>query len=103
MRHDSKPPGWAPRAWLRLLANLVDGDGGDPVAVVDTRGPLHPVSAAAQDGNDLPLDVLLALAQHDDITGPGLRRRRRRWLRLGHDQPSRFALVPETGREVALS
>src|SRR6266436_8061769 len=69
---------------LQLLANLLSRDCRDPIAVVNAGLPFHPVPAAAQDRNDLTLDVLLAQAQHDDIPGPRLRRRR--WLRLGHEQ-----------------
>src|SRR5713101_3770180 len=69
---------------LQLLANLIRRDCRDPIAVVNAGLPLHPVSAAAQDRNDLTLDVLLALAQHDDIPGSRLRRWRR--LRLDHEQ-----------------
>src|SRR6266567_3296892 len=69
---------------LQLLSNLLSRDCRDPIALVNTGLPLHPVPAAAQHRNDLTLDVLLALAQHDDIPGSRLRRRRR--LRLGHEQ-----------------
>src|SRR3990172_5810669 len=74
----------SPSRELRLLANFVFRDRRDPITVVDASLPFHPVPPAAQDRNDLPLDVLLALTQKDDVTGPRLRRRRR--LRLGHDQ-----------------
>jgi hypothetical protein len=78
----------SPSRELRLLANLVRRDRRDPITVVGASLPLHPVPAATQDRNDLTLDVLLALTQKDDVTGPRLSRRRR--LRLGHDQrPSR--------------
>src|SRR6266481_1398698 len=69
-----------------LLANLVDRHRRDPITIINARRPLHPVPAAAQDRDDLTLDVLRALAQHDDITGSRLRRRRWRRLRLGHEQ-----------------
>src|SRR6266511_1166108 len=69
---------------LGLLTNLVDRDGRDSITVVNASGPPDPVPAVAQDRNDLPFDVLLALAEHDYI--PGSRLRRGRWLRLGHDR-----------------
>jgi hypothetical protein len=69
---------------LRLLANLVDRDGRNPITVVNASRPLHPVPAGAQDRNDLTLDLLLALTEHDDITRSRLRTRR--WLPLGHDR-----------------
>src|SRR6266567_1006611 len=69
---------------LQLLSNLLSRDCRDPIAEVNAGLPLHPVPAAAQDRNDLTLYVLLALAQHDDIPGSRLRRRRR--FRLGHEQ-----------------
>src|SRR5712691_5953939 len=70
--------------WLRLLANLVDRDGRNPITVVSASRPLHPVPAGAQDRNDLTLDILLTLTEYDDITRSRLRTRK--WLPLGHDR-----------------
>src|SRR5258705_3991358 len=73
---------------LALLANLLRGDGRHPILIVGPCQPSHFVAAVHQDRDDFTLDILLALTQHDDVTGSQLWARWRRRLGLRHDQRS---------------
>src|SRR5580700_3892448 len=70
---------------LALLADLLRGDGRHPILIVGSCQPSHFVAAVLQDRDDFAFDGLLALTEHDDVTGSQLRARRW-WLGSGHDQ-----------------